>query len=51
MLAIVPTGTKKRPFVFEADKDYPGLVLRIHGGPSSNPGKVTYDVVVLPPAR
>jgi hypothetical protein len=51
VLALVSTGTKKRPYVFEATEDYPGLVLRINGGPSHNPGKVTYDVVVLPPAH
>ncbi len=51
ILAIVPTGTKKRPFVFQAEEDYPGLVLRIKGGQSTNPGRVTYEVIVLPPPR
>ncbi|HEY3901076.1 MAG TPA: hypothetical protein VGM54_20860 [Chthoniobacter sp.] len=51
VLALVSPGTKKRPYVFEAPEDFPGLVLRINGGPSKNPGRVTYDVVVLPPAH
>jgi hypothetical protein len=50
VLAVVPGDTAKHPFVFEADQDYPGLVLRINAPPSRNPGKVDYDVKVLPPA-
>jgi hypothetical protein len=53
MLAIVPGGTAKKPFVFEAPEDYPGLVLRIHdyNDFSKNPGSVEYDVKILPPSR
>lgn len=53
ILAIVPGGTAKKPFVFEADKDYPGLVLRIHdyNDFGSNPGSVEYNAKVLPPSR
>jgi hypothetical protein len=50
VLAIVPGDTVKHPFVFEAEKDYPGLVLRINAPPSGNPGKVQYNVKILPPA-
>ena len=53
ILAIVPGGTAKKPFVFEADKDYSGLVLRIHdyNDFGSNPGSVEYNAKVLPPSR
>jgi hypothetical protein len=51
ILAIVPGGTSRVPFVFTAERDYPGLVLRIKSGTSTNPGSVEYDVKVLPPAR
>lgn len=51
ILGIIPSDTAKKPFVFEAGKDYPGLVLRIHGDKkfSGNPGKVEYLVKVIPP--
>lgn len=53
ILAIVPGNTAKKPFVFEADKDYPGVVLRIHdyNGLGGNPGSAEYNLKVLPPAR
>lgn len=53
MLALVPAGTSKRPFVYEADQDYPGLVLRINDGGSfeGNPGKTEWNVKIIPPAR
>jgi hypothetical protein len=51
VLAIIPSGTAKEPFVFLAEQDYPGLVLRIQIGRSPNPGSVEYEVKVLPPAR
>jgi len=54
VLAVVPPDTKKRPFVFEAQSEYPGLVLRINGSDKSfphNPGRVEYSVEILPPAR
>ena len=54
VLAIVPPDTRKRPFVFEAQSDYPGLVLRINDKDSSfsdNPGSVEYTVKILPPTR
>ena len=53
ILAIVPGNTAKKPFVFEADKDYPGVVLRIHdyNGFGGNPGSAEYNLKVLPPAR
>jgi hypothetical protein len=54
VLAIVPPDTRKRPFVFEAQADYPGLVLRINDKDhsfSGNPGSVEYTVKILPPSR
>ncbi len=54
VLAMVPADTKKRRFVFEANSDYPGLVLRINGKDnaySHNPGRVEYSVEIVPPAR
>ena len=54
VLAIVPPDTRKRPFVFDATADYPGLVLRINDKDSSfsgNPGSVEYSVKILPPGR
>ena len=52
-LAIVPAGSSKRPFVFEADKDYPGLVLRINDDDDfeGNPGKTEWNVKIVPPPR
>ena len=54
VLAIVPPDTRKRPFVFDAQSDYPGLVLRINDKDNSfsgNPGSVEYSVKILPPGR
>ena len=54
VLAIVPADTKKRAFVFDAQADYAGLVLRINdkeGSFSGNPGSVEYTVRIIPPAR
>ncbi len=54
VLAIVPASSSKHPFVYEADKDYPALVLRINdpdGSFSRNPGETTWNVKVLPPAH
>lgn len=54
MLAIVPAGSSKRPFVYEADKDYPGLILRINdpdGKFDGNPGDTEWNVKIVPPTR
>ncbi len=54
VVALVPADTKKRPFIFEAETDYPGLVLRINDKENSfsgNPGSVEYSVKILPPIR
>jgi hypothetical protein len=54
VLAILPAGTEKHPFVFDAQQDYPGLVLRINDKDDSfsgNPGSVEYTVKILPPIR
>jgi len=54
VLAIVPAGSSKRPFIYEADKDYPGLVLRINdddGSFGGNPGNTEWNVKIIPPAR
>src|SRR5260221_9296125 len=46
VLAIVPPNTRQRPFMFEAESDYPRLVLRINDKNNSfseNPGSVQYE--------
>lgn len=53
-LALLPTNTRSRPFVFVAPTDYPALVLRINDSDkdyASNPGSVEYSVTVTPPGR
>jgi hypothetical protein len=54
MLAMVPPATKGHPFVFEVPEDYPELVLRINDADDTyagNPGKVEYEVDIIPPAQ
>ncbi len=54
VLAVVPAGSSKRPFVYEADKDYSGLVLRINdsdGKYEGNPGDTEWNVKVVPATR
>jgi hypothetical protein len=52
VIAVVPPNTRKEAFVFEAQKDYPTLILRINSKDTSysgNPGSVDYKVSVQPP--
>lgn len=54
VLAIVPAGSSKRPFIYEADKDYPGLVLRIKDDDDTfagSPGTTEWTVRIVPPAH
>jgi hypothetical protein len=48
-IAVVPPGTKIRGFVFEAQQDYPALVLRINDTKFKGPGEVLYDLHITPP--
>ncbi|EDY18532.1 hypothetical protein CfE428DRAFT_3917 [Chthoniobacter flavus Ellin428] len=52
VLAVVRPNTRKEAFVFEAQQDYPTLVLRINSKDisySGNPGSVEYKLSVQPP--
>ncbi len=47
VVAIVPPGTAKMAYTFQAKQDYPSLVLRINGNSfKGNPGKVHYRLQI-----
>lgn len=51
VLAMVPPNTRKEAFIFEAQQDYPVLVLRINSKDvsySGNPGSVDYKLSIQP---
>jgi hypothetical protein len=49
VLAVVPPHTQGHPFVFEAQQDYPRLVLRINAKTFYGPGQVVYELGLAPP--
>jgi hypothetical protein len=52
VLAMVAPETQQQPFVFEADADYPKVVLRINDQDNTyekNPGSVEYEVKIVVP--
>jgi hypothetical protein len=49
VVAVVPPGTQLRGFIFEAQQDYPSLVLRINNHKFHGPGAVVYDLHIMPP--
>jgi hypothetical protein len=52
VVTLVPAGTVYTPFVFEAQQDYPALILRInYPSPSKGPGKVIYNLTIVPPSK
>jgi hypothetical protein len=51
VLALVPEGTKSKPFSFQLPRDVEQLVLRINdndGQWRGNPGRVQYKLAVRP---
>lgn len=49
VLAVVPAGTSKQPFVFQAEEDYPEICLRINDEEDSlayNQGTTEWDIEV-----
>jgi hypothetical protein len=46
VIATVPAGTAGNPFVFQAQQDYPNLILRINSDSFKGPGKVQYSLKV-----
>jgi hypothetical protein len=49
VVAIIPPDTKLHGFIFEAQQDYPSLVLRINGKAFKGPGQVIYSLHIEPP--
>jgi hypothetical protein len=52
VVTLVPAGTAYTPFVFQAQQDYPALILRInYPSPSKGPGQVVYNLTIVPPPK
>jgi hypothetical protein len=51
VITTLPAGTQYTPFEFDAQQDYPSLILRINNATFNGPGQVVYTVTLAPPAK